>query len=117
MTSHFYTDLDGDKLYIRHFLNKLTGKAPPYNQFATPTVVLYRCHCGCDYCGVVSAEIIINENSMIWQNVGYENENFDKNNIDESELNDLDKWQLTRLNFTFNKDDYFKEIDRFYQSM
>lgn len=82
------TDLVGDKLYIGHFLRKLTGEAPPYNQLATPTVILYRCHCGCDDCGVVSAKIIITKTQVIWQNVGYE----DDDDVEESEMDEFDKW-------------------------
>ncbi len=38
--------------------------------------VLYECHdCGYLICGVISAEIIFNQDTVIWQKFGYEDEN------------------------------------------
>ena len=108
-----YTELDIDKARFLHFANQLIGETEPSNQFDTPRLVLYRCHCGCDYCGVVSAEIITHDNSITWQNVGYE----DDDNMDESEMDEFDEWQLKRLNFTFDKTEYFAEIEHFKQSL
>lgn len=104
-----YTEIDIDKVRYVHFANQLTGQTEPSNQLDTPRLVLYRCHCGCDYCGVVSTEIVVQENTVTWQNVGYE----DDDNMSESEMDECDKWQLTRLNFTFDKQAYIAEINRF----
>lgn len=38
-------------------LQALLALAPPFNQLGSDRTVLYRCHCGCDECGVISARI------------------------------------------------------------
>lgn len=38
-------------------LQALLALAPPFNQLGSDRTVLYRCHCGCDACGVISARI------------------------------------------------------------
>lgn len=107
-----YTELDVDKLRLGSFIRKLKGEVKPSNQFGTPRLVLYGCHCGCDFCGVISAEIIVQENTVIWQNVGYENDD----GLDESEFDEFDQWLLTKFNFTFDKAKYFAELDRFFKA-
>lgn len=106
-----YTELDVDKLRLGSFIRELKGEVTPSNQFGAPRLVLYRCHCGCDFCGVISTKIIVQENTVIWQNVGYENDD----ELDESELDEFDQWLLTKFNFTFDKIEYFAELDRFYK--
>ena len=41
----------------RRGLQALLALAPPFNQLGSDRTVLYRCHCGCDDCGVISARI------------------------------------------------------------
>src|SRR5262249_19767809 len=48
---------------------QLLGLSPSYNQFGTGRFVLYRCHCGCDYCGVISFQIIRSDTKVIWEDV------------------------------------------------
>jgi len=57
------------------FIEVLAGEIAPVNQFGTPRVVLYRCHCGCDYCGVVSCAISRSGQSITWSSIGYELDN------------------------------------------
>jgi hypothetical protein len=55
-------------------LAALQGLRAPRNQFGTNRFVLYRCHCGCDYCGVISCEIRRDEGTVIWRDVRYEDD-------------------------------------------
>jgi hypothetical protein len=53
---------------------QLLGLAPGWNQFESGRVVLYRCHCGCDYCGVVSARVVRAGGTVRWAEVGFEDD-------------------------------------------
>lgn len=73
--------VDKDKLpnYNRKKINKdavscFLGHTKPMNQFGTDRIVIYRCHCGSDYCGVVSFTLRIEDELIIWENISYENE-------------------------------------------
>jgi hypothetical protein len=54
---------------------QLTGTAPGDNQFLSGRVVLYTCHCGCHYCGVISARVERSAGVVRWLDVGSEDEN------------------------------------------
>jgi hypothetical protein len=56
------------------YARQLTGAAPGRNQFGSGRVVLYGCHCGCDYCGVISARVERSGGVVRWLDVGYEDE-------------------------------------------
>ena len=81
----------------REFVDILAGNIPPPNQFGTPRVVLYRCHCGCDYCGVISCALSKSGQTITWSGIGYE---------DDSSLE-------SGPSYTFDLDAYMKEIKRF----
>jgi hypothetical protein len=51
---------------------QLTGAAPADNQFCRGRVVLYHCHCGCHYCGVLSARVERSAGIARWRDVGLE---------------------------------------------
>lgn len=51
------------------------GEAPSFTQFSSQRAILYGCHCGSDYCGVISCEVILTDDSVLWQNIGYEDDN------------------------------------------
>lgn len=53
---------------------ELCGRTTPLNQFGTCRTVLYRCHCGSDYCGVVSCQIVIAEQSVEWRKITFEDD-------------------------------------------
>ena len=59
---------------LQWFVNVLLGKEPPWNQFLTNRAVLFGCHCGVDYCGVVSCEIEVSDNHVVWRQIGYEDD-------------------------------------------
>jgi hypothetical protein len=48
---------------------ELRGLAEPANQFASGRLVLYGCHCGCDYCGVVSCMAKREHGKLIWSDI------------------------------------------------
>jgi hypothetical protein len=62
---------------IQHFLKALLGKTEPSNQFGTKRLVLYRCHCGSDYCGVISCEVVKEETLIHWLDIREESDDND----------------------------------------
>ena len=56
-------------LELSYRARELRGLAKPGNQFGSGRLVLYGCHCGCDYCGVISC-IAKRENGMVvWSDI------------------------------------------------
>ena len=55
----------------------LLGKAIAQNQITPGRPVLYRCHCGCDYCGVISISLEIEEASVFWRDIRYQSDDED----------------------------------------
>ncbi len=53
-------------------LSAFLGKEKPNNQFGTDRLVLYRCHCGSDYCGVISCEVKKNDHEISWLDIRFE---------------------------------------------
>lgn len=73
--------IDKDKFphYNRSIINKTAvsnflGETKPMNQFRTNRIVIYRCHCGSDFCGVISFELLVKKNCVIWKNISYESD-------------------------------------------
>lgn len=90
------------KTVIRNKINEFIGVEKPVNQFQTERIVLYRCHCGCDYCGIISFELELNNHYVFWKNIRFELD-------EETEIKDvkfIDQLQ-------FNKKQYLEELDRF----
>ena len=83
---------DKIKCSIKGFL----GMELPFNQFGTERVVLYRCHCRCDYCGVISCKIRIEEEFVFWEYLRYEND-------DEEEHEYVKKVDVLK----FKREEYF----------
>lgn len=63
---------------IDNKIDEFTGMKMPFNQFGTKRIVLYRCHCGCDYCGVISCELNMDRDFVYWKDVRYETEDDDE---------------------------------------
>jgi hypothetical protein len=53
-------------------VDSLRGLRATWNQFGTGRFALYRCHCGCDYCGIFSCVIVRTETTVTWTDVRYE---------------------------------------------
>jgi hypothetical protein len=59
---------------VNRFVGGLLGEQVPQNQFGTGRLVLFGCHCGCDYCGVISCEVLKEGDSLLWRNIGHESD-------------------------------------------
>lgn len=70
----FATELDAPPPLRGHGLALLLGLAEPGNQFGSGRLVLYRCHCGSDYCGVISCRLRVEDDHVIWQDVTFEDD-------------------------------------------
>ncbi|SEW32376.1 hypothetical protein [Chitinophaga arvensicola] len=57
---------------VKRAINIFLGKEPASNQLETGRVVLYRCHCGSDYCGVISFQLKIEEDYIYWIDIRHE---------------------------------------------
>lgn len=55
-----------------HMIGQYTGAAPPLNQLGSGRVVLYRCHCGADDCGVISFSLCLRAGRVLWRKLAYE---------------------------------------------
>ena len=58
-------------------IEALLGKQEPGNQFGSGRLVLFRCHCGCHYCGVISCHIEQKNDVVTWSDIRYENDEDD----------------------------------------
>jgi hypothetical protein len=68
------TRLDEPQIALSSFICQLLGEAPPQNQFGTPRLVLFGCHCGCDYCGIVSCGIERDGSTIRWRDICHEDD-------------------------------------------
>ena len=82
----------------------LQARAPARNGLGSQRVVLYRCHCGSDDCGVISAQIQDSGDCIEWRDVGLETEG-------DGTAADTDSPRLPGL--VFAKDAYIAELERF----
>lgn len=103
------TNLTGNLKLVQNSIMQLTGEIAPYNAFDTKRFVLYRCHCGCDDCGVISCEIIVDDKTVKWKNITIE----EYENIGISYDDDGNSFDAIRLDFEFDKTAYLAEIQRF----
>ncbi|MCG7532044.1 hypothetical protein MHM98_11925 [Psychrobium sp. MM17-31] len=86
---------------------ELKGLELPNNQLNNGRFVLYRCHCGCDYCGVISCKIIRTETSVKWTDIYFG----DEDGRFEGEASDSVLINLTEFEFDINE--YDRVIDEF----
>lgn len=66
------TFLDSVKTAKENQLQGFLGLCVPFNQFGSGRFVLYRCHCGSDYCGVISCELNVEGDRVCWRDIRYE---------------------------------------------
>ncbi len=50
----------------------LQGLKESRNQFGSGRMVLYGCHCGCDYCGVISCTVERENGMVFWRDIRQE---------------------------------------------
>ncbi|UNM97051.1 hypothetical protein MMG00_04145 [Ignatzschineria rhizosphaerae] len=77
------------------------GNKPVYTQLDNNRLILYRCHCGCDYCSVISCDLEITKEEVKWNNITYE-DGLDKE--DALELNEHGIEPIEQL--IFNRQQY-----------
>lgn len=53
-------------------IRALQARRPAINNLGSGRVVLYRCHCGSDDCGVVSVQVLDTGDTIEWRDVGVE---------------------------------------------
>ena len=89
---------------IKQALKAFLGMEKPQNQWGSDRIVLYRCHCGCDYCGVISFAILLTHEYVYWSDLRLEgeHENGEKEIIE----------TLTELKFT--RENYENVFNEFY---
>lgn len=66
------TFLDSVKAARENQLQGFLGLCVSFNQFGSGRFVLYRCHCGSDYCGVISCELEVEGDRVCWRDIRYE---------------------------------------------
>lgn len=81
----------------------------PNNHLNNGRFVLYRCHCGCDYCGVISCKITRTETSVKWTDIYFG----DEDGRFEDEASDSDSVLINLTEFEFDINEYDKVIDQF----
>ncbi len=75
------------------------GDKSPVNQFRTPRQVLYRCHCGSDYCGCVSTEILISKDIVTWKNIGFEDDEGVSLENNERNIKGIQELKFSRIEY------------------
>jgi len=93
------------KKVVKNAVSCFLGNNKPMNQFGTNRIVLYRCHCGCDYCGVISFVLHVENDVIIWKDITYEDDDFEF----EEELKRRDINSIKELKF--DKREYLLEFE------
>ncbi|QWP74649.1 hypothetical protein J5226_13200 [Lysobacter sp. K5869] len=97
------------------------GLQPAHNQFGSGRLVLYRCHCGCDYCGVISCILELDRDHVVWRQVTREDDtgpmvgpNPGENGGDETAATSASA-PPGPLRFVFERSQYELELERHFQ--
>lgn len=90
----------------KRFITTLLGNENPENQFGTNRIVLYRCHCGADYCGVISFQLQINRAYIIWKDIRFENEHNFELEMKEREINPIKELKFDRIEYETELEKY-----------
>ncbi|WP_232799159.1 hypothetical protein [Proteus vulgaris] len=86
---------------IRSKIEQFLGIKPIYTQLDNNRLVLYRCHCGCDYCSVISCELDITKDHVKWNNIAYED------GLDREDALELDEHGIIPIKqLIFNREQY-----------
>lgn len=77
------------------------GIKPIYTQLDNNRLVLYRCHCGSDYCSVISCDLEITDDYVKWNNIAYED------GLDREDALELDEHGIIPIEqLIFNRKQY-----------
>lgn len=109
---YFGTDLDPDQPQPlrERGLALFLGRSEPSNQFGSGRLVLYRCHCGCDYCGVISCRLETDGDHMLWQDVTREDDDGPAAGHNAADSSAPELTPVAR--FVFDRAQYEQELER-----
>lgn len=93
-------DLNNGLVSAHSYILQLLGQVSKSNQFGSNRLVLYRCHCGCDYCGIFSTEIAFEEQTVQWNMIAWEDE--DNQTVFDS-----------AIHLSFSKPQYINTIEQY----
>lgn len=86
---------------IRSKIEQYLGNKPVYTQLDNNRLVLYRCHCGSDYCSVIACDLEITEDQVKWNNIAYED------GLDKEDALELDEHGIAPIEqLIFNRKQY-----------
>lgn len=95
-------------------VDEFKGKSTPANQLGNGRFVLYRCHCGSDYCGVIACRVIRTETTVKWGDIFYGDEDgafvLDDGSDDEGIVIDV-------TGFEFSIDEYDQVLDDYHRNL
>lgn len=66
---------------FEHERHAILGWVTPNNQLGSGRFILYRCHCGSAYCGVISCNIIVSDEHVRWLDIRYEDDFLAENDL------------------------------------
>ncbi|MFT0213629.1 hypothetical protein VQ643_13640 [Pseudomonas sp. F1_0610] len=98
------------KAVIINTIAQFLGQAPIFTQFGSNRLVIYRCHCGSDYCGVISCDLLITQDSITWANIRYED---GSDSDDAADLDEIDVTPIPQL--VFAKTQYEQAFANYFQ--
>jgi len=119
-----YSDFDLDILeidtskfpkYNRKKVNKnavaqFLGNSQSSNQFDTNRIVVYRCHCGSDYCGVISFILDKQDDLVIWKEITYENDDFEyEKEIENRGIQPIKELKFSRKEYELEFENYLEK--------
>jgi hypothetical protein len=63
-----------NRVVVERYFEELKGMVPASNQFGSGRVRLYGCHCGCDYCGMISMRLVVTPETVEWLDIRHEDD-------------------------------------------
>lgn len=94
-------------------LSAFKALVPPENELESGRLVLYRCHCGCDLCGVISCEVQRKGGRVYWRDVRRE-EDLEPDEMD-AEDSEIDPVVIPEL--VFDAPQYDQVLDAYLASL
>jgi hypothetical protein len=100
-----------DPEVLRQAIARYTGKEAPFNQFGSGRIVLYRCHCGCDLCGVISFSLVEEGELILWRDLSHET----GEGVEDASTIERDYGFKFIEEIAFDKAQYLAEFERYGQ--
>jgi hypothetical protein len=108
-----YTRFDFNPRAQEQFKLELLGRIVPSNQFDSQRLVLFGCHCGADYCRVISCRLEADERTVRWLEFAEERDGFESPSI----LEPIDGLPLEWRALTFERAAYERTVLEFARSL